>query len=451
MRIVKYFLFAALVFWTVAGCRKEKSAENGTLPEEEVENQWQFMSDTLYKGTMDSALTAFSDSGAIIAFSGPAANGTGNITIQLFNKDRITAGVYENQNLLFQYSENGVILFQNSLQQSDPFTVTINSIDSVSVSGVFSGVVQDGTGGVKQITDGKFSSPIKVGDGVNTGDSIGTLMVWAAAGCPLSDKVTITLTDADGSVIDTKDVGITATQPDCAVAGSTSFNLPAGDYFISVPCGDTTKTKITIAANTCTSLQLDFSGIIPPPLPGDWFPLSKRWTYGNPNSSDTLAIDSTGTTTIDGKLYTSFTNDETGDVRNYRKDDTAYYEYTGTFGGVSLDQPAEFIFLKNDKPVGETWESEEYTSSMTGPTVTGKLRNTITNSGFKAVINGKTYYDLIEVKTELLIQFGGVFQPTGSSVVTVYAKGIGVVSYQEFSGQGDLVTRPIINYDVVVY
>jgi hypothetical protein len=444
MRIVKYFLFAALVFWTVAGCKKEKSAEGVTIPDEEVEHQWEFISDSLYKGTMDSALLAFSDSGAIIAMSGPALNGKGLIILQLFNRDEITTGKYENQNLLFQYSEDGVILFQNTLQQSDPFTITINSLDSASVSGVFSGVVQDGSGGVKQITEGKFSAPLRRGGG--TVDSLGTLTVWATSGCPLSNKTEVTISDANGILIDTRDVAISATQPDCGDAGTTTFNLPAGDYFIGVVCGDTAKTKVTIEANTCTSLQLDFTGVDPPELPGDWFPLANRWTYGDQGSNDTLAIESTGVTTVDGKEYTSFTNDATGDIRYYRKDDTAYYESVGAFGGLELDEPMEVIFLKNGKPIGESWESEEKRVEIgPGLSVTGKLRMTITNSGFKAVINGKMYYDLIEVKTELLTK-----QLTGFTVAsyinTVYAKGIGVVSYEDPADQS---LWPILNYDVV--
>lgn len=446
MRLVKYFLFAALVFWTVAGCRKEKSDETGTLPDEEVENQWQFTSDSLYRGTMDSALLAFSDSGAIISMSGVAANGKGVFTLQLFNRNEITTGKYENQNLLFQYSEDGVILFQNTLQQSDPFTVTINTIDSANITGVFSGVVQDGSGAVKQITDGKFTSPIKGGDGapIDTART-GTLTIWASAGCPLTDKTEVTITNAEGVLLDTREVGISATQPDCGVAGTTTFNLPAGDYFVSVACGDTAKTKVTIGANTCTTLQLDFSGVEPPELPGDWFPLANRWTYGD-GSSDTLAIESTGLTTIDGKDYTSFTNDATTETRYYRKDDTAYYEYVSTFGGLPLSQPTELIFLKNNKPVGESWESEEHTISISGLSFTGKLRMTITNSGFKAVINGKMYANLIEVKTELLIKQPNTSFAVADDVTTVYAKGIGVVSYEDPSDQ---TLWPIRYYDVV--
>ncbi len=426
-----------------AGCRKEKSSETGAPPDEIKETQWEFKeSDSLFGGPMDSALLAESDSGFIVVMSGLAAEGSGEITLQLSDPVAIKVGEYPNQNVIFQYSENGIILLENSVQQADPFTVTITSMDSLTISGIFSGTVEDGLGNVKEISDGKFTAPFKSGgDPTPPPDVSGTLTIWSKTTCSGGGKIQLIVADQLGEIMQAD-----AQAPECGAAGTTSFNLPIGVYTVMGICEDTATYEVTVEPNSCTVLEVAFED--PEDLPGDYFPLANWWSYGDSNNpGDTLKIESQGNTVVGGQSYTAFFNTGTQENRYYRKDGTSYYEYVSGFGGITLDEPLEYKFLQDDLNEGDSWETPEGSSSSINPPASFKLRLTIQRKGFNRMINGKMYYDLIEVRTELLIKFGGVFQPTGSQIITLYAKGIGVVLFQSLDGSPTDWT--IRNYDAV--
>ncbi len=444
MRISKYFISGMLLLAVAAGCRKEKSSETGAPPDEVTETQWEFKeSDSLFGGPMDSALLAESDSGAIVILSGQAGDGLGEITLQLFDPVAIKVGEYPNQNVLFQYSENGIILLENSVQQADPFTVTITAMDSLTISGTFSGIVQDGLGNVKEISEGKFTAPFQSGGDTTSPplDVTGTLTIWSKTTCSGGGRIQLIVADQLGEIMQAD-----AQAPQCGAAGTTSFNLPIGVYTVTGICEDTATYEVTVEPNSCTILEIAFED--PEDLPGDYFPTANWWSYGDSNNpADTLKIESQGNTTVDGQTYTSFFNTGTQENRYYRKDGTSYYEYVTGFGGVTLDEPLEYKFLQDDLNEGDSWESPEGSSSSINPPASFKLRLTMQRKGFNRMINGKMYYDLIEVKTELFVKFGGVFAPTGSQVITIYAKGIGVVLFQSLDGSPTDWT--IRNYDVV--
>jgi hypothetical protein len=444
MRILKLFISGLLLLSGAAGCRKEKSSETGAPPVDVVETQWEFKeSDSLFGGPMDSALLADSDSGNIVVMSGRSTDGQGEITLQLYDPVAIKVGEYPNQNVLFQYSENGITLLENSVQESDPFKVTITAMDSLTISGTFSGIVEDGLGGVKEISEGKFTAPFKGGSDVTPPplDVTGTLTIWSKATCAGGGKIRLIVADQLGEIMQAD-----AQPPQCGAAGTTSFNLPVGVYTVTGICEDTANYEVTVEPNSCTLLEIAFEE--PEDLPGDYFPLANWWSYGDSNNpGDTVKIETQGNTVVDGENYTAFFNTGTQENRYYRKDGSKYFEYVSGFGGVTLDNPIEYLFLQDDLDEGASWETDERTSSSLSPPATFKLKMTIQRKGFNRMINGKMYYDLIEVKTELLIKFGGVFTPTGSQVVTLYAKGIGVVLYQSLDGSPTDWT--IRNYEVV--
>jgi hypothetical protein len=184
----------------------------------------------------------------------------------------------------------------------------------------------------------------------------------------------------------------------------------------------------------------------PPALEGDWFPLQDRWTYGDPSIADTLAIKSSGTTILDGKSYTIFKNDVTLEQRFYRKSGSKYYEYVTYFKDAPLVEPVELLFLQDDVAPGIVWQSDAGHPIIRGFAVDARIKSRIMNKGHKRSFNGKTYYDLIEVQSELLIKGdNGGYTPFGPPVITVFAKGIGVVYYQDEIFEK---TRSIISYSV---
>ena len=94
------------------------------------------------------------------------------------------------------------------------------------------------------------------------------------------------------------------------------------------------------------------------------------------------------------------------------------------------------------------WESEPYEVIYnTGPAITinVKLKSRISRANFSRTINGKAYYNLIEVTSDLYPKdSSGEYPSAISTTSTIFSKGIGIVYYEDLS-------NPPVNYGLNSY
>lgn len=181
----------------------------------------------------------------------------------------------------------------------------------------------------------------------------------------------------------------------------------------------------------------------PEPDPNlDYLPLGSSWTYGNLDDpgNDTVRVISNGEVELDGNTYTQFYNETLGTTRYFRKDTTAgiYYEYITPTNDFPLETPVEIIVLQENPEPNFSWESDEYTLVYTATGIETRIPVKLksTNTAYNATydINGKTYKNVIEVTSNILVkQQDGSYSDAGSYAITYFAKGIGIVAYSEQS------------------
>lgn len=434
MRLVTYSIgFVAMMIMMIS-CRKEKSVEM-QLPSD-ADTQWEFQEGgAIFKGAMDTAEVVELSGMYTVMLSGVSDDGDGILMMQIA-AERINPGEYTSPLLLFRYIKtDGTVLFENTPLQSNPFSIVINQLDSTTISGTFSGTVVDTSGNTTTITEGKFTALI---DGASLKPQepggTGQLSVWSKTLCGNGGPIEVRIGDELKQI-----TTVSASEPVCGSDAAATFTLSPGVYTVVAKCGDdSASVQIQILANNCTLLEVSFNA--PEELEGDYLPLKDSWVYRDVNSADprdTTEIFTKGETEINGKTYTNFVNKDTKDTSYYRKAGGVYYEAISSAMDFDIDPPyAELVMLREDAAEGDSWVSNEYTVSFSagvGGSYPAKLKRTVTQRDFAAEINGRNYYNLIEVLTELLIKLPGrtEFEPSGSAYRTVFAKGIGIVYFED--------------------
>lgn len=161
MQLLRKLIGLSLLLTLFISCQKEVSLEKGngnTGP-----TAWEFKETVApFKGNIDTAY--IEDVGGLqaVGFEGTSSDGTGMILLQVFGSP-LTATTYKNPNVVFEYSVNGALLYSNRQADADKFSVTITNLTATSVSGTFTGEVEDPLGGTKTITEGKFTATLKSG------------------------------------------------------------------------------------------------------------------------------------------------------------------------------------------------------------------------------------------------------------------------------------------------
>lgn len=448
MRLVKYSIGLVALMIVMIACRKEKSVEM-PLPSD-AETLWEFKEGgDLFKGKMDTAEVVDLNGMVMLSLIGMSDEGDGLLMMQIA-AERISEGEYNNPMLSFQYVKGGSVLYENNPQQGHPFSIVITHLDSVSISGTFSGVVTDSSGGTSSIGEGKFTAFINGAD-LNPQEPGGTgqLSLWSKTLCGNGGPIEVRIGNEVKQIS-----AVSASEPVCGSDLAATFTLPVGVYTVVAKCGDdSASVQIQILANNCTMLEVSFNA--PEELEGDYLPLKQRWVYRNVNSAnptDTTEVTSTGETVINGKTYTNFVNKSTGDTSYYRKAGGIYYEAIGSALGFDIDPPyAELVMLREDAAEGDSWLSDEYTVTFAagvGGTFPAKLGRTVTKHSFSAEINGKVYHNLIEVETRLWVKGPGSsnFEDSGSYYHTIFAKGIGIVYFEDLQ---ESKAWGILHYNVV--
>ena len=434
-----YAVFVVLLS-TLFSCKKERSFEAPATGTPVVGQQWQFSEGgAAFGGPMDSASILSIGLANSLSLYGTSTDGKGEISLQILSNGNFVKGDYKNPQILFQYALNGSTSLQNT--STDDFTITITAIDSFSVTGVFLGVASDSAGNKQKVSSGKFTAAIKKISSLPTGR--GTLTVWSKQLCGGGGSIYIRVGDSVSAITQAM-----ATEPSCGAPGAVSFSLPSGPYTVIAACGsDTLMLPAAVLPGVCATVEVDFSQL----ANQDYFPMQTRWSYGNVDDydNDTLAISSVGDTAIGADTFTKFYNDKTGETNYYRKTNGIYYQYLLSAYGKPLGQPLQIIILQDNKALNSAWESDPYNVDFGSAgipfTLTVKLRSTISKQHYSATVGGKTYTDCSEVTSELYQQTGTGWQDADTGFVTVFAKGVGIISYQDLNAGTDWQIR---NYQV---
>ena len=164
MKFAKYlavFFAAALV---IVSCTKEYSVETGGLGNIGT-NQWEFkQGSTQYKGTMDTAKIDTVAGVSYLTLTGVSDSSNQLISLTVFGTS-IKAGTYTSPSVAFSYTDiSSNIIYQNDVTAAGAFTLVISKLDSLSVSGTFSGSVKDASSLTKTIASGKFSAQFRKKD-----------------------------------------------------------------------------------------------------------------------------------------------------------------------------------------------------------------------------------------------------------------------------------------------
>lgn len=159
MTLLRKLLGISSLLILLFACQKELSLENGELV---TGSQWSFKEGaSTFKGLVDTAYITDVSGAQALSIEGATGDGQGSLVIQIFSTSALKPGVYKTPAAFLDYSVAGSSEYLNDITAIDKFTVTIVTLDSVSVSGTFSGEVLDKTNATKTITEGKFSARLK--------------------------------------------------------------------------------------------------------------------------------------------------------------------------------------------------------------------------------------------------------------------------------------------------
>ncbi|RYY12631.1 MAG: hypothetical protein EOO04_33275 [Chitinophagaceae bacterium] len=162
MKQLRHLILFASLAVIFLSCQKELSNESGN-PANSA-SQWEFTeASSNFKGRIDTAYLEPSGGFQSVIFEGTSEDGKGQIFMQVFGAS-LTATSYKNPNVSFEYVENGSAIYSNVPTNIDAFTVVITTINATSVTGTFSGEVENAAGEPKSITNGKFSLVLKATD-----------------------------------------------------------------------------------------------------------------------------------------------------------------------------------------------------------------------------------------------------------------------------------------------
>jgi hypothetical protein len=167
MILFRNFLGFVVVAATLFACKKEMSSENTQNPIV-VDAKWEFKEGgRLFQGDVDTAFISRQPTFYVLTIDGIATGDSSNNGVLLLQigTDTITTGSYPASEVYFQYSENGSMLYESD--PSDPafsdFSITIDAIDSTSISGTFGGTVKGSDGAARTLAEGKFAAELAAG------------------------------------------------------------------------------------------------------------------------------------------------------------------------------------------------------------------------------------------------------------------------------------------------
>jgi len=303
MKFVRNLIVWSGILLSFVACQKEYSVETGNGGST-INSEWEFKeAANEFAGPIDTAFIETLSGLQFLSVEGTSAGGQETILLQVIGAE-LKPGTYGKGQALFSYIKSGTTtLYETDL--SGDFSIVISRIDSIGVSGTFSGKVVDGSGVAKTITNGKFSASLKSGTTPPPSNATGKVVAWASAGCAASASgpLTVKISTQTGTIS-----SFVTTEPTCGATGSANFTLPVGTYTWKAFCGTTDSISglVTVTENGCAKIKVDFA------VPPTNCKISKWLEYdlvsGKPEWSYVNTYGATGTNPVKFEWYDSSTS-----------------------------------------------------------------------------------------------------------------------------------------------
>ena len=257
----------------------------------------------------------------------------------------------------------------------------------------------------------------------------------------------------------------TDTVNECYFSGSGTI-AGVGEQTITLTGSGTPATEgatvftVSAGGTTCT-FGINVTASTGQPPVGDLFPLSNNsyWTYNNngANVEDSFIVTNKGTVSQGGSTYSFFeTTNGTGlqlDTGYYRKSNNDYYVYSlaDRYTSQKFDAPVQgdILFLKEGLAQNDTWNSDEYSGTISN--TPAKLQYVFTCTGVNgtATLNSVNYNNVTVVVAEPQVSLsGGAYTPTNEKIESYYAKGIGLIYQKATAGATTAYETFILHYQV---
>ncbi len=260
----KIFISLLCICLLLGRCAKEYSNEGGSgqLPndttghvEPDVPGLWEFKeSNILFHGPVDTAWLTAEDNGQVITATGISVSGNETISIYI----RSATGPIEKnktynttlEQLKFVYSNQASTIYSAIPYYGGDIYFTVTDIGDKKIVGTFKGLAIDTNGRSLQITEGKFSSPLRTKP---ASQATGSVMLWAKEYCG-GPNINVKVNNQP-SVISK----LSLITPQCGDEGRANYTLSPGNYSWVAYCGtDSVTGNVEVKANTCTKILVVF-------------------------------------------------------------------------------------------------------------------------------------------------------------------------------------------------
>lgn len=175
----------------------------------------------------------------------------------------------------------------------------------------------------------------------------------------------------------------------------------------------------------------------------EYIPLTagSTWTYGAEGGNGTTTGYTTtvtgATKVINGKTYLEVEQKEGGVTTKYH-----IIKDKGVYTAVGMHPQMgnlELSLLKEETPIGKPWEV-----TYTANGILCKMSLTIEAKELSKTVSGRTYKNVMQVKSVTTFTFMGEELPTSATMHYYYAKGVGLI----LSDAGTLGKFPLLSYSV---
>jgi hypothetical protein len=177
------------------------------------------------------------------------------------------------------------------------------------------------------------------------------------------------------------------------------------------------------------------------------------WTYQTTDNSTSEVSTYTRTssdrdTTINSKLYHIFNNTDVNGTTEayYNNTGNDYYQFSTLAPGLD---PIDLNYLNDTKILGETWNQSFSipvpNAPIPGLMLTVRINYSVVEKGNSLVVNGKTYNNVVKVKSNITIDpFFGISVSTTSNIFNYYAPKYGLIK-SDFNLVASLNGSEVIN------
>lgn len=403
-------------------CQKEVSFENGEGISSEGTLQSDVTGDCLPKevaGTYEAGVALVATSNTIEVQVNVLKTGP-----YLIYTDTVNGYYFRGTGSFSATGINTVTLQGNGtplLEGINNFTVKYDSSECI----IAVTVLPAGSGGPADFTFN--GSPGTCMDYVAGGDYVVGVALNSASNSVVI-KVNVT-TAGTYSVSTAESNGMTFSGTGTLLTGAQTITLQGSGT--PVTAGLTT-IPVTAGSSTC-SFSIDVLATAPLK---DYFPrtASSNWSYEQDDVADDsiLIRAKPGTTTINGNPFNTFeatddlVNTPFQDIDSYRKSGGEYFRYSDlqTYLGFDASQKVEFIFMKDDQPVGHSWTTAAYSGAIGGVAVKVRIVFTVVqkdvNSNFTTSLGPVIYPNTIVLEEKYEIDPGTGTFIDGTPVYGIY-------------------------------